>query len=233
MDTLPSSLENQAFLPFQLEAALGALTLFAGAACHFVAEYDWVGAAFFALLTTATTLLSFSPRGSSLHLIAVGLRLIFSGWWSYNINVAILKVLPKSWDTGLRGFFWLLIGPLAWIVELAPFFNLHHPIFPVIWSVRRATITGSLLTIGLYRRDDSKRIILQNWALLMAVTMIVQIIMNLDEEEHYVTLGTVLLLLFNHALGDNEVESNADEMFKNNFMIPFIILKLVRVLKKR
>ena len=104
MDTLPSSLENQAFLPFQLEAALGALTLFAGAACHFVAESDWGPAAFFAFLTTATTLLSFSPRGSSLHLIAVGLRLIFSGWGGYNINVAILKVLPKSWDTGLRGF---------------------------------------------------------------------------------------------------------------------------------
>ena len=55
-DTLPSCLENQAFLPFQLEAALGALTLFAGAACHFVAESDWGPAAFFAFLTTATTL---------------------------------------------------------------------------------------------------------------------------------------------------------------------------------
>ena len=118
-------------------------------------------------------------------------------------------------------------------MELAIFFHLDNPIFPVIWSVRRATITGSLLTIGLYRRDESRRIIVQNWALLMAVIMVTQIIMNLDEEEHYVTLGTVLLLLFNHALGDNEVESNADEVFKNNFMIPFIILKLVRVLKKR
>merc|ERR1712156_1385288 len=164
-DTL---LENQAFLPFQLEAALGALTLFAGAACHFVAESNWGPAAFFALLTTATTVLSFSPRGSSLHLIAVGLRLIFSGWWSYNLNVAILKVLPKSWDTGLRGFFWLLIGPLVWIVELAPFFNLDHPIFPVIWSVRRVTMTGALITLGL------------------------------AEEDHYVTLGTVPLLSIEH-----------------------------------
>ena len=55
MDTLPSSLENQAFLPFQLEAALGALTLFAGAACHFVAEYDWVGAAFLEPICTPLT----------------------------------------------------------------------------------------------------------------------------------------------------------------------------------
>ena len=133
----------------------------------------------------------------------------------------------------MKALSWILTDPLGLVVELAIFFHLDHPIFPVIWSVRRATITGSLLTIGLYRRDESRRIIVQNWALLMAVLMVVQIIMNLDEEEHYVTLGTVLLLLFNHALGDNEVESNADEVFKNNFMIPFIILKLVRVLKKR
>ena len=208
MDTLPSSLENQAFLPFQLEAALGAITLFAGAACHFVAESDWGGAAFFALLTTATTLLSFSPRGSSLHLIAVGLRLIFSGWWSYNINVAILKVLPKSWDTGLRGFFWLLIGPLAWIVELAPFFNLHHPIFPVIWSVRRVTMTGALITLGL---DGKAPKLLRNCALSMGVIMIVHIILNLSEEDLYVTLATVLLLFIEHLFWQQH-RKNADEM---------------------
>ena len=208
MDTLPSSLENQAFLPFQLEAALGALTLFAGAACHFVAESDWGPAAFFAFLTTATTLLSFSPRGSSLHLIAVGLRLIFSGWWSYNINVAILKVLPKSWDTGLRGFFWLLIGPLAWIVELAPFFNLDHPIFPVIWSVRRVTITGALITLGL---DEKAPKLLRNCALSMGVIMIVHIILNLSEEDLYVTLATVLLLFIEHLFWQQQ-RKNADEM---------------------
>ena len=208
MDTLPSSLENQAFLPFQLEAALGALTLFAGAACHFVAESDWGPAAFFAFLTTATTLLSFSPRGSSLHLIAVGLRLIFSGWWSYNINVAILKVLPKSWDTGLRGFFWLLIGPLAWIVELAPFFNLDHPIFPVIWSVRRVTITGALITLGL---DEKAPKLLRNCALSMGVIMILHIILNLSEEDLYVTLATVLLLFIEHLFWQQQ-RKNADEM---------------------
>ena len=208
MDTLPSSLENQAFLPFQLEAALGALTLFAGAACHFVAESDWGPAAFFAFLTTATTLLSFSPRGSSLHLIAVGLRLIFSGWWSYNINVAILKVLPKSWDTGLRGFFWLLIGPLAWIVELAPFFNLDHPIFQVIWSVRRVTITGALITLGL---DEKAPKLLRNCALSMGVIMIVHIILNLSEEDLYVTLATVLLLFIEHLFWQQQ-RKNADEM---------------------
>ena len=208
MDTLPSSLENQAFLPFQLEAALGALTLFAGAACHFVAESYWGPAAFFALLTTATTLLSFSPRGSSLHLIAVGLRLIFSGWWSYNINVAILKVLPKSWDTGLRGFFWLLIGPLAWIVELAPFFNLDHPIFPVIWSVRRVTITGALITLGL---DEKAPKLLRNCALSMGVIMILHIILNLSEEDLYVTLATVLLLFIEHLFWQQQ-RKNADEM---------------------
>ena len=208
MDTLPSSLENQAFLPFQLEAALGALTLFAGAACHFVAESYWGPAAFFALLTTATTLLSFSPRGSSLHLIAVGLRLIFSGWWSYNINVAILKVLPKSWDTGLRGFFWLLIGPLAWIVELAPFFNLDHPIFPVIWSVRRVTITGALITLGL---DEKAPKLLRNCALSMGVIMILHIILNLSEEDLYVTLATVLLLFIEHLFWQQH-RKNADEM---------------------
>ena len=208
MDTLPSSLENQAFLPFQLEAALGALTLFAGAACHFVAESDWGPAAFFAFLTTATTLLSFSPRGSSLHLIAVGLRLIFSGWWSYNINVAILKVLPKSWDTGLRGFFWLLIGPLAWIVELAPFFNLDHPIFQVIWSVRRVTITGALITLGL---DEKAPKLLRNCALSMGVIMIVHIILNISEEDHYVTFGTVLLLSIEHLFWQQH-RKNADEM---------------------
>ena len=208
MDTLPSSLENQAFLPFQLEAALGALTLFAGAACHFVAESDWGPAAFFAFLTTATTLLSFSPSGSSLHLIAVGLRLIFSGWWSYNINVAILKVLPKSWDTGLRGFFWLLIGPLAWIVELAPFFNLDHPIFQVIWSVRRVTITGALITLGL---DEKAPKLLRNCALSMGVIMIVHIILNLSEEDLYVTLATVLLLFIEHLFWQQQ-RKNADEM---------------------
>ena len=208
MDTLPSSLENQAFLPFQLEAALGALTLFAGAACHFVAESYWGPAAFFALLTTATTLLSFSPRGSSLHLIAVGLRLIFSGWWSYNINVAILKVLPKSWDTGLRGFFWLLIGPLAWIVELAPFFNLDHPIFPVIWSVRRVTITGALITLGL---DEKAPKLLRNCALSMGVIMNVHIILNLSEEDLYVTLATVLLLFIEHLFWQQQ-RKNADEI---------------------
>ena len=208
MDTLPSSLENQAFLPFQLEAALGAITLFAGAACHFVAESYWGPAAFFAFLTTATTLLSFSPRGSSLHLIAVGLRLIFSGWWSYNINVAILKVLPKSWDTGLRGFFWLLIGPLVWIVELAPFFNLHHPIFPVIWSVRRVTITGALITLGL---DEKAPKLLRNCALSMGVIMIVHIILNLSEEDLYVTLATVLLLFIEHLFWQQQ-RKNADEM---------------------
>ena len=208
MDTLPSSLENQAFLPFQLEAALGALTLFAGAACHFVAESDWGPAAFFAFLTTATTLLSFSPRGSSLHLIAVGLRLIFSGWWSYNINVAILKVLPKSWDTGLRGFFWLLIGPLVWIVELAPFFNLHPPIFPVIWSVRRVTMTGALITLGL---DEKAPKLLRNCALSMGVIMIVHIILNLSEEDLYVTLATVLLLFIEHLFWQHH-KKNADEM---------------------
>ena len=208
MDTLPSSLENQAFLPFQLEAALGALTLFAGAACHFVAESYWGPAAFFALLMTATTLLSFSPRGSSLHLIAVGLRLIFSGWWSYNINVAILKVLPKSWDTGLRGFFWLLIGPLAWIVELAPFFNLDHPIFQVIWSVRRVTITGALITLGL---DEKAPKLLRNCALSMGVIMNVHIILNLSEEDLYVTLATVLLLFIEHLFWQQQ-RKNADEM---------------------
>ena len=208
MDTLPSSLENQAFLPFQLEAALGALTLFSGAACHFVAESDWGPAAFFAFLTTATTLLSFSPRGSSLHLIAVGLRLIFSGWWSYNINMAILKVLPKSWDTGLRGFFWLLIGPLAWIVELAPFFNLDHPIFPVIWSVRRVTITGALITLGL---DEKAPKLLRNCALSMGVIMILHIILNLSEEDLYVTLATVLLLFIEHLFWQQQ-RKNADEM---------------------
>ena len=208
MDTLPSSLENQAFLPFQLEAALGALTLFAGAACHFVAESYWGPAAFFAFLMTATTLLSFSPRGSSLHLIAVGLRLIFSGWWSYNINVAILKVLPKSWDTGLRGFFWLLIGPLAWIVELAPFFNLDHPIFQVIWSVRRVTITGALITLGL---DEKAPKLLRNCALSMGVIMNVHIILNLSEEDLYVTLATVLLLFIEHLFWQQQ-RKNADEM---------------------
>ena len=199
-DTL---LENQAFLPFQLEAALGALTLFAGAACHFVAESDWTGAAFFAFLTTATTLLSFSPRGSSLHLIAVGLRLIFSGWWSYNINVVILKVLPKSWDTGLRGFFWLLIGPLVWIVELAPFFNLDHPIFPIIWSVRRVTMTGALITLGL---DEKAPKLLRSCALSMGVIMIVHTILNLSEEDHYVTLATVLLLSIEHLFWQQHTE---------------------------
>ena len=208
MDTLPSSLENQAFLPFQLEAALGAITLFAGAACHFVAESDWGPAAFFAFLTTATTLLSFSPRGSSLHLIAVGLRLIFSGWWSYNINMAILKVLPKSWDTGLRGFFWLLIGPLVWIVELAPFFNLDHPILPVIWSVRRVTMTGALITLGL---DEKAPKLLRNCALSMGVIMIVHIILNLSEEDLYVTLATVLLLFIEHLFWQQH-KKNADEM---------------------
>ena len=203
MDTLPSSLENQAFLPFQLEAALGALTLFAGAACHFVAESSWGSAAFFALLTTATTLLSFSPRGSSLHLIAVGLRLIFSGWWSYNLNVAILKVLPKSWDTGLRGFFWLLIGPLVWIVELAPFFNLDHPIFPIIWLVRRVTITGALITLGL---DEKAPKLLRSCALSMGVIMIVHIFLNLSEEDHLVTLGTVLLLSIEHLFWQQHTE---------------------------
>ena len=133
----------------------------------------------------------------------------------------------------MKALLWILTDPLGLVVELAIFFHLDHPILPVIWSVRRATITGSLLTISLYRRDDPRGAIVRAWALLMAVIMVAQIIMNLDEEEHYVTLGTVLLLVFNHALGDNEVESNADEVFKNNFMIPYIILKLVRVLKKR
>ena len=204
-DTL---LENQAFLPFQLEAALGALTLFAGAACHFVAESDWGGAALFAFLTTATTLLSFSPRGSSLHLIAVGLRLIFSGWWSYNLNVAILKVLPKSWDTGLRGFFWLLIGPLVWIVELAPFFNLDHPIFPIIWSVRRVTMTGALITLGL---DEKAPKLLRSCALSMGVIMIVHTILNLSEKDHYVTLATVLLLSIEYLFWKQH-RKTADEM---------------------
>ena len=122
--------------------------------------------------------------------------------------MAILKVLPKSWDTGLRGFFWLLIGPLAWIVELAPFFNLDHPIFPVIWSVRRVTITGALITLGL---DEKAPKLLRNCALSMGVIMILHIILNLSEEDLYVTLATVLLLFIEHLFWQQQ-RKNADEM---------------------
>ena len=227
-----SCLEDQAFLPHQLEASFAiifAVGLFCLPEIHITIDKP-VLLGLHSLLFVSITLISLSPHGSFLYLISVGLRLLVCCWCSYSWLFADSATSP---DKYMKALFWILTDPLGLVVELAIFFHLDHPIFLVIWPVRRATITGSLLTISLYRRDESRRIIVQNWALLMAVLMVVQIIMNLDEEEHYVTLGTVLLLLFNHALGDNEVESNADKVFKNDFMIPFIILKLMRVLKKR
>ena len=227
-----SCLEDQAFLPHQLEASF-AIIFAAGLFClieiHITVDKP-VLLGLHSLLFVSITLISLSPHGSFLYLISVGLRLLVYCWCSYAWLFDDSATSPVNY---MKALLWILTDPLGLVVELAIFFHLDHPIFPVIWSVRRATITGSLLTMGLYRRDESRRIIVQNWALFMAVIMVAQIIMNLDEEEHYVTLGTVLLLLFNYALGDNEVESNADEVFKNNFMIPYIILKLVRVLKKR
>ena len=137
---------------------------------------------------------------------------------------------PCSWEREAKAMFWILIDPLGWMVELAIFFQLDHPILPVIWSVRRVTTTGCLLT---YAIDAPLKLSEMVWTLLMAAVMIIQIILNLNEEDHYVTLGTVLILLVNHVLGENKAESNADEVYQNNFMIPFIIVTLVRAFKKK
>ena len=126
-----------------------------------------------------------------------------------------------------------MIDPLVWIVELAIFFHLDHPIFPVIWTVRRALVAGSLLTLGLEAAKDGKYPKLTKWVLLMASVMIMQIILNLDEEDYYVTLGTTLMLAINHILGDGKAERNADEIFQNDFLIPFFMVNLIRAFKKK
>jgi len=85
-----------------------------------------------------------------------------------------------------------MIDPLGWIVELAIFFHLDHRFFPVIWSVRRVTTTGCLLTIGF---DE---MLMSNvggmlWTrkictFLMAAIMIIQIILNVYKESYHVTM---------------------------------------------
>ena len=119
-----------------------------------------------------------------------------------------------------------MIDPLVWVVELALFFNLDHPIYPIIWSVRRTTLAGALLTCSLGKKL-SKLGLARHCCLSMAVIMIVHIILNLSEEDQYVTLGSILLLSINHLLG-NSREKNADEVFQEHFMGPLIIATLVR-----
>ena len=67
----------------------------------------------------------------------------------------------------------------------------------------------------------------------MASIMILQIILNLDEEDYYVTLGTTLMLAINHIIGDGKAERNADEIFQNDFLIPFFMVNLIRAFKKK
>ena len=66
----------------------------------------------------------------------------------------------------------------------------------------------------------------------MAVIMIVHIILNLSEEDQYVTLGSILLLSINHLLG-NSTEKNADEVFHEHFMGSFLIATLYRAFKRK
>ena len=195
---------DQAFLPFQLEASLLALFLCAIPLCEAIADSEWGWAAFLAFSTTAVAFSSFSPRGSFPHLIAVVVRLLISGSVSY----FSISSPPETWDREHKAARWIMIDPLVWVVELALFFNLDHPIFPIIWSVRRVTMTGALITLGL---DEKAPKLLRNCALSMGVLTIVHIILNLSEEDLYVTLATVLLLSIEHLFWQQH-RKNADEM---------------------
>ena len=216
---------DQAFLPFQLEASLLALFLCAIPLCEAIADSEWGWAAFLAFSTTAVAFSSFSPRGSFPHLIAVVVRLLISGSVSY----FSISSPPETWDREHKAARWIMIDPLVWVVELALFFNLDHPIFPIIWSVRRVTITEALIT---YNLGEKRPKIQKSCFLSLAAIMIVHIILNLSEEDQYVTLGTTILLSINHLLG-NSREKNADEVFQEHFMAPFLIANLVRAFKRK
>ena len=223
---LSQTVEDQAFLPFQLEAfLLFALHVCAFIACEAIFKSDWGVAAFYAFLGTALAFTSFSPRGSFPHLIVVGVRLLLSGSVSY----FSITNPPETWDREVKAACWIMIDPLVWVVELALFFNLDHPIFPIIWSVRRVTITEALIT---YNLGEKRPKIQKSCFLSLAAIMIVHIILNLSEEDQYVTLGTTILLSINHLLG-NSREKNADEVFQEHFMAPFLIANLVRAFKRK
>ena len=232
-DKLLSCVENQTFLPFHLEAAFSAQVFIGWATWGYMLEVGDLGAAaFWAFLGTSVTLGSFSVRGSYLHLISVALRLLVSGGHIY-LEFFDQPKNPMKIDRVVKIFMWIVIDPLVWIVELALFFRLEHPVFLAIWSVRRATMTGALLKLGLDEKEprtqESRH--MQRCFLSVGAVMIVHIILNLSEEDHYVTLGTILFLSINHLLG-NSTERNADDVFQNDFMIPFIILTFVRALKR-
>ena len=225
---LSQTVEDQAFLPFQLEAfLLFALHVCAFIACEAIFKSDWGVAAFYAFLGTALAFTSFSPRGSFPHLIVVGVRLLLSGSVSY----FSISSPPETWDREHKAARWIMIDPLVWVVELALFFNLDHPIYPIIWSVRRTTLAGALLTCSLGKKL-SKLGLARHCCLSMAVIMIVHIILNLSEEDQYVTLGSILLLSINHLLG-NSTEKNADEVFQEHFMGSLLIATLVRAFKRK
>ena len=218
---------DQAFLPFQLEASLLALFLCAIPLCEAISDSEWGWAAFLAFSTTAVAFSSFSPRGSFPHLIAVVVRLLISGSVSY----FSISSPPETWDREHKAARWIMIDPLVWVVELALFFNLDHPIYPIIWSVRRTTLAGALLTCSLGKKL-SKLGLARHCCLSMAVIMIVHIILNLSEEDQYVTLGSIILLSINHLLGNN-TKKNADEVFQEHFMGSFLIATLYRAFKRK
>ena len=234
MSSLLSHLSTQAFLPHQFEAALAPIFFFGLFAAEAFHESDRTGVLFIALLLPAFTVLAISPQGSFPHLISVVMRLIIGGWSSwlafFDPPPPPLFAPPERW---WKACCWITIDPLVWIVELAIFFRLDHPIFPVIWTVRRATVAGSLLILGLEAAEDGKYPKLTKWVLLIASIMIMQIILNLDEEDYYVTLGTTLMLAINHILGEGKAECNADEIFQNDFLIPFFMVNLIRLFKKK
>ena len=214
---------DQAFLPFQLEASLGALLFCAILLGEANAPLKWNVAAFFAAV-------ALSSRGSFLQLIGVAIRLLISGFFSY----AAITDPPNNWDREIKAFCWILVDPLVWVVELAVLFNIHHPILLVIWSVRRNTMTGFLLTCWVskpvFKVKDPK--LWEHCLLSMAAIMILHIILNFSEEDLYGTLGSVLLFSINYLHG-NTTEKSADEVFRNLFMGQFVMATFVRAFKRK
>ena len=139
MTSLVSHLVDQAFLPYQFETALAPIFWFG--LCAADACYDrckicfahWKEASTSSLFLAVFTMLALFPQGSFPHMASLAIRLYFSGGNSY---MAIFNP-PPSWDREAKAMFWILIDPLGWIVEVSIFFQLDHPILPVIWSVRR------------------------------------------------------------------------------------------------
>lgn len=106
-DKLLFVVENQTFLPFELEAAFSA-QLFIGWATWIYTwgPADFWAAAFWASLGTSVTLGSFSVRGSYLHLISVALRLLVSGGHIY-LRFFDQPKNPIKIDRRVKIFMWV------------------------------------------------------------------------------------------------------------------------------